>query len=857
MWTTIEVPSCWEQEGFGEYNYGYDPIDKQSQEEGYYRTRFTLPDKWIKKKINLVFEGSMTDTEVKVNGRLVGPIHQGAFYRFKYDITEFIEVGRENLLEVKVSKKSANISVNQAERIADYWIFGGIYRPVYLEALPKKHIEHFAIDARVDGNILANIYLSNVNTGDKLKLEVFTSELEKVGTFSSKVSNDNQEMVTIAGQVKNARTWSPEYPNLYFAFLSIEGADGVVSFSAQERIGFRTVELRKSDGIYLNGSKIKFKGINRHSHWPESGRTTNMDISLLDVKLMKEMNLNAVRMSHYPPDKHFLDICDSLGLMVINELAGWGDAYDTAVGTTLVREMMIRDVNHPSIILWSNGNEEGWNYELNKYFYSMDPQNRPLILTSVIYDGMDTQHYEDWDYGNGIHHYGPNIVFPTEYLHAQFDGGGGAGLEDYWHQMYDNPLCAGGFIWSFADEAIVRTDLNDSLDHDRNHAADGIVGPHRQKEGSFYTIKEIFAPVYFERKYITPDFNGTFNIENRFHFTNLDDCTFSYEFVDLAMPSQTKNKILFSGIIPPVSITPGGKGKLAIDLPEGWEMSDVLFIKAKDSFENEIFTWSWPIREPIEVAEAVIRDDKKKTKNYLEETDSYFILGSDNVNIFIEKNTGLLHHIEKDNIILPFSNGPKIVNGNSHYEGAKIQEDEDGKISIVVNFSHGRELFTGNFKSLKWTLLENGWLKMESEYWPIDSSENIGLTFDLPESEMKAVRYAGYGPYRVWKNRLKGGVFNVWEKEYNKTITGETYNYPEFKGFYKDLYWVQFILQNSKFTVVCASSNVFLRLFTPDMAVSRYNDNTEPPFPEGNISFLHGISAIGTKFKSPERLGPM
>jgi beta-galactosidase/beta-glucuronidase len=154
VWSTIPVPSNWELQGFGTYNYGHDWRNesiKLGKETGMYRHAFDIPAEWRGQVVHIVFEGSMTDTRVKVNGRSAGPVHQGAFYRFSYDITRLLRYGRTNLLEVEVDKHSADASVNRAERQADYWIFGGIYRPVFLEVLPKTHIARTAIDARADG----------------------------------------------------------------------------------------------------------------------------------------------------------------------------------------------------------------------------------------------------------------------------------------------------------------------------------------------------------------------------------------------------------------------------------------------------------------------------------------------------------------------------------------------------------------------------------------------------------------------------------------------------------------------------------------------------------------------------------
>ena len=173
-WNTIEVPSCWEQQGFGGYTYGRYYIYKERDnykaydayrehdfhdEYGIYRHRFSVPREWRDKEVRIVFEGVMTDAEVKVNSAPAGPAHQGAFYRFSYDITDRLKFGEENMLEVTVRKQSADASVNAAERRADWWLFGGIYRPVYLEAKPRTHIEYFAVDARMDGTLCTDVCL--------------------------------------------------------------------------------------------------------------------------------------------------------------------------------------------------------------------------------------------------------------------------------------------------------------------------------------------------------------------------------------------------------------------------------------------------------------------------------------------------------------------------------------------------------------------------------------------------------------------------------------------------------------------------------------------------------------------------
>ncbi|MCK5461877.1 MAG: hypothetical protein KAI95_02635, partial [Bacteroidales bacterium] len=328
-WTKIDVPSCWEQQGFGEYNYGHVPFEDRLKEEGHYRYSFTAPGEWKGKHIRIVFEGVMTDCDVLINSKPAGPVHQGAFYRFDHDISRLLKYGQVNLLEVNVKKFSDNESVNQAERKADYWIFGGIFRPVYLEIKPVEHIERVAIDARSDGSIHSEVNLSTGRKASSIQVKIFDAAGNETARFSSPVERKSR-LVSIRGKVEEVQPWTPEFPHLYTASFSLLDARGNTLHETAERIGFRTVEVREQDGIYVNDVRIKYKGVNRHTFHPDHARTSSKNFSIEVVNLLKDMNMNAVRMSHYPPDPHFLDVCDSMGLFVLDELAGWQrPSYDS------------------------------------------------------------------------------------------------------------------------------------------------------------------------------------------------------------------------------------------------------------------------------------------------------------------------------------------------------------------------------------------------------------------------------------------------------------------------------------------------------------------------------------------------
>lgn len=849
VWSTIPVPSNWECEGFGSYNYGQDKDELKGKESGLYRYQFTVPEDWKSKIVTIIFEGSMTDTEVKINGKLAGAIHQGAFYRFSYDISRLLNFGKKNLLEVKVSKHSGNSSVNDAERRGDFWTFGGIFRPVYLEAKPNECIDRIALDAKANGQIKLDVFLQGVGKANRLEAQVKTLKGELVGKpffLQFEKGNDYSRLET---DIQGIKTWTPENPNLYMLEVRLMENNKTIH-QVNERFGFRTVEVRDRDGIYVNGVKIKFKGINRHSFWPTSGRTTSKKISIDDVNLIKDMNMNAVRMSHYPPDVHFLDVCDSLGLFVLDELTGWQRAYDTEAGSKLARELILRDMNHPSVVMWDNGNEGGWNVELDHWFDELDIQKRPLIHPYQVFRNTDTDHYQAYDTGTGVHMHGNKVVFPTEFLHGLYDGGHGAGLEDYWRQMWYNPISAGGFLWDFSDQAIVRDDQGGRLDTHGNNGADGILGPYREKEGSFYTVKELWSPVFFEKRFITPAFDGKFTVENRYHYTNLKDCKFTYQLVSLPLPGKTDRKIDYEANITSPDIQPTYKGILEVSLPKDFVQSDVLYIKVVDRFGREIYTWSWPISLPEKIAQKIVPQAEKGSIEVNETSDVLSVSASD-VTIAWNKTSGMLSAVQNKKGNISFNNGPVLIEGETTFKNLKHVQDENGNHTVEA-------IYEGSMKLVRWTFFPNGWLKLEVKYDPASLTDYMGVSFDYPEELVKGMRWMGNGPYRVWKNRIAGNSLDVWEKAYNNTVTGESgYIYPEFKGYHKNFYWVTIQSKEQDFSIISAEEDIFLRMFTPAAPKGIVADRIAPPFPKGNISFMHGIMPIGTKIWNADRLGPM
>ena len=371
---------------------------------------------------------------------------------------------------------------------------------------------------------------------------------------------------------------------------------GKVLHHETETFGFRTIEVRESDGLYVNGVRINVRGVNRHSFRPESGRTLSKAKNIEDVLLMKGMNMNSVRLSHYPADPEFLETCDSLGLYVMDELGGWHGKYDTPTGVRLIEGMIERDVNHPSIIWWSNGNEKGWNIELDGEFHKYDLQKRPVIHPQGNFSGFETMHYRS--YGESQNYMRlPEIFMPTEFLHGLYDGGHGAGLYDYWEMMRKHPRCIGGFLWVLADEGVKRVDMDGFIDNQGNFGADGIVGPHHEKEGSYYTIKQLWSPVQVMNTAIDRNFDGKLSVENRYDYLNLNTCRFIWQQVKFPLvtdASNTTTRILKQGEVQGSDVAAHGVGVVDIKtsiLPE----ADALFLTVIDKYGYELWRWTFPV----------------------------------------------------------------------------------------------------------------------------------------------------------------------------------------------------------------------------------------------------------------------
>jgi hypothetical protein len=880
-WTKIPVPSNWEQHGFGGYDYGHVPSEEKHDEVGTYRTTFKVPEDWKNKVVRLVFEGSMTETSVRVNGQAVGSAHLGGYLPFTVPLNGYnhfregqmspvLRYGELNELEVTVSKKPSNLSLDLAERQGDYWVFGGIYRPVYLEVLPKDFIRRTAIDAGVDGRLVVDAFLqhdddiktknlSELDFVDAVEAQVFTLEGAPVGQgFRTKIPGPVNR-VRLEAHAGKIATWTPESPTLYQLRTRLLKGDEVVH-ERFETFGFRTIELRPGDGLYLNGVRILVKGVNRNGFHADTARAIDPGEAWNDARLIKAMNANLVR-SHLPPTKAFMEACDRLGLMFISELTAWQrPAMDTPVARNLAYDLVTTYHNHPSYIMWANGNEGGFNKEVDELYSLIDLQDRPVIHPWAFFDGVDALHYPGYkEFSRALER--PFVVFPTEFLHGMYDGGHGAGLADYWALIENSPVAAGGVLWCWADAGVARTDKDGWIDTAGNWSADGIVGPRREREASYFTIREIWSPVQIPLRKIPSGFDGTLPVENDYFFTTLDRCRLEWQLVRYgnSQADNTNAAVFAEGSISLPAIDPGGKGSVRLPLPEDWQANDALVLKATGSDGKELMQWSWPLRS--DVAEVLAAS----AKSGLEQTGP-MVFSAGDVDWSFDPATGRLLRCAVNGKETGLGNGPVLYAGTKigalKHTGAWTVETSRVEDTFVISSRQ-----SGSGSKFSWTLHADGRAELDFAFAPMDEELTYcAVGFDLPEENVAAKRWMGAGPYRIWANRRQGPQFGLWENNYNDTIPGHTWDYPAFKGVFGDVDWMALNLESGSSLLIQPEGLADVGVLRPsnvkDLGDKTRDSNRGPrtatwDYPEfGGLFLFHKVPAVGTKFRAAAGMGP-
>ncbi|MBU3011283.1 DUF4981 domain-containing protein [Polaribacter vadi] len=601
-WDNIEVPSNWELKGHGipvytnrTYMFPANPpyIPHNINSNGSYKKEFEIAEDWDGKDMYLHFEGVSGAMYVWLNGKMLG-YNEGSKTAAEYKITDFVKKGKNNLAVQVLRWSDASYMEDQ-----DFWRLSGIERDVYVYATDKVTLRDFRVTSDLQNNYKDGVFKvdvkvdnnSNTATEKEVKVQLLDGDKE-IYTTSKKVQlSTGRNTVSFDKIIKNVKTWNAEIPNLYTLLLSVNGE------STSIKVGFRNIAI-KNNQFLVNGMPVLIKGANLHDHSETEGHVISEELTLLDLKVMKENNLNAIRCSHYPKNPHFYRLADKYGFYVIDEVNiethGMGttnqglnnNKKDQAVHPAYLPQwkemhmdrtvrMFERDKNYPSIVTWSLGNEAGNGenfFATYKWLKEQDATRPTQYEGATQYANTDIQAPMYWPIERMIKYAENNPNRPLiqcEYAHAM--GNSVGNLQDYWDVIEKYDIMQGGFIWDWVDQGILTKneegeafwayggDLGAGhLQNDNNFCLNGIVNPDRTAHPALYEVKKVYQYVKFKAVNIKA---GTIEIKNIYDFTNLNTLDFSWTLLK-------NGEEVANGTLPVLNVAPYTSKKVNIKLPK-------------------------------------------------------------------------------------------------------------------------------------------------------------------------------------------------------------------------------------------------------------------------------------------------
>lgn len=604
-WDSIPVPSSWQMQGYDYPIYAnvqypwekiQEPIPPQAPTEynpvGCYIKKVTLPKNFKKDRVIIAFEGVESAYYLYVNGSRCA-YSEGTFRHSEFDITEYLTEG-ENTIAVEVYRWCTGSWMEDQ----DFFRLAGIFRPVYIYSTGKQYIADFTVKAEPDttdyktGVLSAEVILGKQTNHTEVELTAFDANGDVVATDSVAVEKGDKALLKATLPFINL--WSAEKPYLYNIVITLRDAGGTAFEFASCKTGFRHIEIKDSV-LYYNGKRILLKGTNRHEFSCDTGRVVSKELMIKDIEIMKQHNINAVRTSHYPNHPLWYDLCDEYGLYVIDEnnlethgtrfmgektpLLPDGREEWTPSCMDRIEALYERDKNHPSIIIWSLGNEcsGGENFlRMHDYLNEKDP-SRPVHYESIwdnrtfefdknVTDVYSQMYPKPWDLERDMKAHPEKPWMLCEFSHAM--GNSCGGNEKYLELFDKHPGFFGVFVWDFVDQG-VRINLPDGtsfigyggdsgeITHDGTFCANGLVFADRELTPGIIEMKRLYQNVRF--KSINPE-KGIFEVTNEFLFTNLNEYNLHFQQV-------SRNKVIGSGDII-VDVKPGETKKIELELTE-------------------------------------------------------------------------------------------------------------------------------------------------------------------------------------------------------------------------------------------------------------------------------------------------
>lgn len=687
QWTDFPVPGILELNGYGDAIYsnnGYpwrtqfrpEPpfVEERNNYTGSYRKMVTVPADWKGERIYLHVGSATSNLMVWVNGKFVG-YSEDSKVSAEFDLTKYLTPGKENLIAMQVMRWCDGSYLEDQ----DFWRFTGIAREVYLYARPQAHIADLFITPDLVNNYQDGTLEVKLNAvgakGETVMFSLKDKEGKEVAAQTAKVGGNGEVKVNF--DIKNPLKWTAETPNLYTLYTTLMDGKQVAEVVPQ-RVGFRKVEIKNAQ-VLVNGQPVLFKGANRHELDPVTGYVVSMDRMLEDIRVMKELNINAVRTCHYPNDPRWYELCDIYGIYMVAEAnieshgMGYGDKT-LAKEPTYEKAHLERNEsnikiykNHPSIIFWSVGNEAGYGpnfekaYDLVKAYdpsrpcqYEQAGQNgKTDIFCPMYYDYGGCDKYSQGD--------NPRPLIQCEYAHAM--GNSMGGFKEYWDMVRKYPKYQGGFIWDFVDQGLrVKNKQGKTIyayggdfgrypTSDHNFNCNGIINPDRKPNPHANGVRYYYQNIWATAKDLKA---GEVEVYNENFFKSLDDVELQWTLESegkvlangrnaLDIPAQQKRVVKLDGYSLPADV----KGEVVLNLDfvlkKAEPMLDAGYAVAREQFVVNPYTF--PTMESVLAVTSGKYDTRKVEK---EEKVAWVTLSAGNTSVTFNHWNGWIDYLDVD-----------------------------------------------------------------------------------------------------------------------------------------------------------------------------------------------------------------
>lgn len=871
-WDEIKVPSNMEIQGYGipiYTNIGYEfypqwnfnpPYinDLENNNIGYYRRDFDIPQSWDGEQVFIHFGSIKSVGFVWVNGHEVG-MSKDSKTPQEFDITPYIASGK-NTIAVEVFRWSDAAYLE----CQDFWRLSGIPREVYVYAQPKVRIRDFFAQSTLDDSYTNGIFDLDVelrnHSGKKATHSVSYEILDEMGKTISSDSktvqiNDSIGTTNFGATLPEVNAWSAETPYLYTLVLSVKDASGKTNEVTSIKIGFRTSEIK--NGQYMvNGQPVLLKGVNLHEFNQVTGQVITEADVILDMERMKQLNVNAIRLSHYPQPSFLYDLADKYGFYIVDEanIESHGMGYDRAKGKSLAnnldwteahmfrtRNMFARDKNHPSVVIWSLGNEagNGYNFYQTYLFIRSRDKNRPIQYEQAGHEWNTDIVCPMYAKPQHIEHYAKNFsdrpLILCEYEHAM--GNSMGNLEDYWDIIEKYPNLQGGFIWDWVDQGLVNENEKGKFwayggdygpqgtPSDGNFLINGVVFPDRSLKPHSYEVKHVYQNIGFEPLDLE---NGKVQIKNKFFFTNLSKYEFSYTIT-------ANGKVVKTEKIPSMDIAPQQSKIVSIDLKGISERPDVEYfitLSAKTKAAANLLPQGWEIASeqlklPIGVTSKAL-DTAKAGKVTYTEGNPIDIKGK-GFSLAIDPQSGVITSYKskgKELLLNGFGPRPAFWRGATDNDygwrmpriarlwkmaseqvpvASSVKTSQLGD-AVQIAVVYQLDSLQSTWQTL-YTVMGNGRIKIDNNL--VTNGENVpliprvGMKMQLP-SALSQVEYFGRGPWENYSDRNA----STFVGRYKTSVADMYVPYirPQENGHRTDVRWLALSRKDGSGLMVVADS---------------------------------------------------